>query len=124
MNKIKKLDLGAISELKASSWLIEQGYEVYRNVSSTGNFDLVAIKGSELIKIDVTLSRSGLYVSRKKHEKAKLNGGDVLYVIDDGRFIFGKDHKPVLKLENKGIKIKRTDYYKIKRKSKKVNNGI
>lgn len=33
---------GAWSEIVAMSWLIEQGYEVFRNVSATGLADLVA----------------------------------------------------------------------------------
>lgn len=33
---------GAWSELVATSWLIEHGYEVFRNVSATGLADLVA----------------------------------------------------------------------------------
>jgi hypothetical protein len=35
-------DRGAMSELKAAAWLMEQGYEVYRNVSAHGQHDLVA----------------------------------------------------------------------------------
>ena len=33
---------GAWSEIMAMSWLIEQGYEVFRNISATGFADLVA----------------------------------------------------------------------------------
>lgn len=44
---------GATSELIAAAWLLRQGYEVFRNVSQHGEADLVAIKGDEVIQIDV-----------------------------------------------------------------------
>lgn len=44
---------GAASELLASIWLMGQGYDVFRNVSQYGLFDIVAFKNDELIKIDV-----------------------------------------------------------------------
>lgn len=34
---------GAMSELKASAWLLSQGYEVFRNVSQHGPVDLIAL---------------------------------------------------------------------------------
>lgn len=42
-----------MAELKAMSWLLDQGYEVYRNVSPEGPFDLIAIKPDETVYIDV-----------------------------------------------------------------------
>lgn len=44
---------GALSELRACVWLLEQGYEVFRNVSDCGPIDLMAVKGTEAIRIDV-----------------------------------------------------------------------
>ena len=46
---------GAISELLACTWLLEQGYEVFRNVSPFGDNDVVVYdketkKTVELIK--------------------------------------------------------------------------
>jgi Holliday junction resolvase-like predicted endonuclease len=35
--------LGARSEMIAAVWLLERGYEVFRNVSSAGPIDLVAV---------------------------------------------------------------------------------
>lgn len=52
MNPVRK---GALAELKACSWLIEQGYEVFRNVSPEGPFDLIAVKPGETIYVDVKL---------------------------------------------------------------------
>lgn len=45
--------LGDYHELQACAWLMEQGYEVFRNVSSTGPIDIVAIKGSEVRRSNV-----------------------------------------------------------------------
>lgn len=44
---------GTLAELAACNWLIEQGYEVFRNVCSTGPFDIVAVKPGETLYIDV-----------------------------------------------------------------------
>jgi hypothetical protein len=44
---------GAHSELIACAWLLDQGYDVYRNVSPVGMVDIIAIKGDEHLKIDV-----------------------------------------------------------------------
>jgi hypothetical protein len=44
---------GAVSELRAAIWLLNQGYEVFRNVSAHGPMDLVAIKGQEILRLDV-----------------------------------------------------------------------
>lgn len=44
---------GARNELAATVWLLENGYEVFRNVSHFGLIDLVAIKEDEVLRIDV-----------------------------------------------------------------------
>lgn len=50
---------GAISELKAQIWLLEQGYEVFSNVKPTGIFDLIAWhrEKQQILKIDVKTVR-------------------------------------------------------------------
>jgi hypothetical protein len=50
---MKKKYRGAHSELIACSWLIAQGYEVFRNVSHHGPADVVAIKNGECFLFDV-----------------------------------------------------------------------
>jgi Holliday junction resolvase-like predicted endonuclease len=57
---------GAHSELVACKWLLEQGYEVFRNISPFGLMDIVAIKGDEVLKIDVKSGRRSL----KKYPRA------------------------------------------------------
>jgi hypothetical protein len=51
--------IGAISELKAQTWLMEQGYEVFKNIKPSGPADLIAwdIKTDTLLKIDVKTVR-------------------------------------------------------------------
>lgn len=46
---------GTNAELKVSSWLLEQGYEVFRNVSPFGAVDIIARhpETGELFLIDV-----------------------------------------------------------------------
>ena len=51
--------VGARSELRACAWLIEQGYEVFRNVCSHGPIDIVAIKDGVVLKIDVKTKQYG-----------------------------------------------------------------
>lgn len=80
---------GAVNELKACIWLLEQGYEVYRNVTPHGNFDLIVMKNDELIKIDVTCANYGnRCCARGKESKAHGNGGKLLYALSDGTFIW------------------------------------
>lgn len=51
---------GATAELKAQAWLLEQGYEVFRNVAQWGPADLVAFKEGKFSRIDVKcLQRNG-----------------------------------------------------------------
>lgn len=50
---------GAHAELRACAWLLEQGYEVFRNVSSHGKIDLVAIKDGEVRFFDVKFCYRG-----------------------------------------------------------------
>ncbi len=46
---------GACSELIACTWLLQQGYEVFRNVSPYGAIDIIACDpmSHHLVKIDV-----------------------------------------------------------------------
>jgi hypothetical protein len=44
---------GARNELAAIVWLLDQGYEVFRNVSAHGSIDVIAVKDGEVTRIDV-----------------------------------------------------------------------
>jgi hypothetical protein len=75
---------GAIAELIASAWLLKQGYEVFRNTSQNGIFDIIAIKNNEVKKIDVATVNPGNTVSRRKQDLMKKHGGCVAYFTKDG----------------------------------------
>lgn len=72
---------GAISEIAASAWLLEEGYEVFRNVSSAGPIDIVAIRGAETIRVDVKTAYRDKYGKLLCHNKARAPGIRVLLVI-------------------------------------------
>lgn len=44
---------GSRGELAACVWLMDNGYEVFRNVSSHGIIDIIAMRGSEALFLDV-----------------------------------------------------------------------
>ncbi len=48
-----KIKIGLNSELKAISWLVDQGYEVFRNIAFHGPVDLVVYKDSKVTLVDV-----------------------------------------------------------------------
>ncbi len=87
-NSLSCSTLGAIAEYKACIWLMKQGYEVYRNVSPNGKFDIIAYKPGDIRKIDVTTysSLSYKHCNRKKTNKAKSLDGYVLYSLPDDTF--------------------------------------
>jgi hypothetical protein len=75
---------GAWAEMVACCWLLQQGYEVFRNVSPHGGTDIVAMKGAEVFKFDVK-SRAvfvGEYLRRTDEQIAL--GINLLVVCDDG----------------------------------------
>jgi hypothetical protein len=51
---------GAWGELVACSWLLSQGYAVYRNVSAYGLVDVAAIKGGEVLFLDIKTGKGRL----------------------------------------------------------------
>jgi len=48
---------GAISELRACSYLLSSGYEVFRNVSAHGSIDVIGIKDGKVYYFDVKSAR-------------------------------------------------------------------
>ena len=45
--------MGAASELRGAAHLLSRGYEVFRSVSPHAGADLVAIKGGEVLRVEV-----------------------------------------------------------------------
>jgi hypothetical protein len=64
--KLSPSTKGAIAEMKASMWLMERGYEVFRNVTPDGPVDLVALdmESGQSILIDVKMARVSLPPSK------------------------------------------------------------
>lgn len=76
---------GALSELAACSWLLREGYEVFRNVSQAGLIDIIAIKDGKFLKLDVkTKSREDFPAVSKEQLEA---GVGAIYVLPDGSCI-------------------------------------
>jgi Holliday junction resolvase-like predicted endonuclease len=83
---------GALSELKATVWLLEQGYEVFTNVSPHGDADIIIRDPNtgELSAVDVTtaikyLKKDGtvsVHHNRKKYE-GKVNTKALLVTVDN-----------------------------------------
>ncbi len=72
----EKKRIGDISEHKAVVWLLEQGYEVFRNECCSGPIDIIAlnIETQEILKIDV--KTGSIYIRedgtrRVNHSKLK-----------------------------------------------------
>jgi Holliday junction resolvase-like predicted endonuclease len=50
---MNKKHVGTKNEMLAIAFLLDQGYEVFRNVSPHGPIDIIVRKGTEFINIDV-----------------------------------------------------------------------
>ena len=79
---IHRKHAGARSEMIACVWLLDQGYEVFRNVSQCGLIDVVAIKGGEVLRLDIKGKKSGTASTRLK--KAQIEAGVRCLSVVDG----------------------------------------
>lgn len=68
---------GSYAELRAAAWLLDQGYDVFRNVSQHGKIDIVAIKDGVIRCFDVKKSYRG---------GSPVSGVEYLSMNDDGSF--------------------------------------
>ena len=82
---------GDFAEYYAVTWLWDQGYEVFQNSGCTGPVDMIALKGDEVILIDVKT----FYERNRTHEKNQYNGD----------FITGLNLLPSQKRTKKQIKM-------------------
>jgi hypothetical protein len=78
---------GAWAEMVACCWLLQQGYEVFRNVSAFGGVDLVAIKAGDVSMFDVKGVSSTFVGVPALTEHQLALGVTVLAVYDDGRVV-------------------------------------
>ncbi len=82
---------GPYSELLASAWLLEKGFEVFRNASDRGPVDLIALKDGAVTFIDVKTAQITIdkfdvlrvHAPRLSKEQEKL-GVRALLVTPDG----------------------------------------
>jgi Holliday junction resolvase-like predicted endonuclease len=58
-------ELGAINEMKAVIWLMEQGYQVFTNIKGTGPADMIAWNPETDEKIVVDVKTMRIY---KRHD--------------------------------------------------------
>lgn len=143
-NNRNKARIGEIVEYKATIWLLEQGFEVFKNVSSRGPIDLMClnINTNAIIRVDVkkvtdgTRMKDVINIPHIKEQQKLLNVNLLYY--DEKRDFFGWSIEEVYtnagKKYNGENKIQRTreqvvfdkkfysineiaDYYKINRHS-------
>lgn len=76
---------GAHAELKAAAWLLEQGFDVFRNVSPHGDTDLVAIKDGVVRRFDVKATQQG---------GSPIEGVEYLAMLPDGSFRIFEKRRP------------------------------
>lgn len=82
---------GGYSEIIASGWLLENGYEVFRNVVDKGEIDMIALRGADVRLIDVKTAMlkpragGGWNAITPSLTSAQVKMGIVpLYVTDEG----------------------------------------
>lgn len=88
--KLKQKHIGAWGEVRAVLWLLEAGYDVYRNVSPHGEVDIVAIRDGRVRKIDV----KGVALGQKPPFPEGLQFSydvEFLYALQDGQMTFSYD---------------------------------
>jgi hypothetical protein len=75
---------GDRTELLALGWLMDRGFEVFRNISSRGPIDLVAMKGAEIYKFDVKKCYRYPKTFPPLTAEQRARGVQILAVYDDG----------------------------------------
>lgn len=74
---------GARNELFAATWLFDNGYEVFRNLSPYGIIDIVAIKDGKIYLFDVKSTNAKGKAATPKDRNLKENGVLLLGVLED-----------------------------------------
>ena len=101
--------IGDIVELKAQSWLLEQGYEVFRNVSAKGPVDVIILDtDNKIVMVDVKKvvdkQRKVVKVNQPRlTEKQKQLGVKLLHY-DEKKDVFAWDISQIRKLHNQSAK--------------------
>jgi hypothetical protein len=74
----------ARAELLACAWLLQQGYEVFRNVSLSGFIDIIAYKNGETLKLDVKSIHPTMKLPPILSDDQMLNNIMIIGVFNDG----------------------------------------
>lgn len=95
MTKIESKHLGAYSEIIASKYLFENGFDVFRSLSQHGPCDIIAMdsKNGHTIKVDVKTAAIGkntrkIYCTSPTKEQRRL-GIRVLAIVYEGSDLHG-----------------------------------
>lgn len=96
---MNKKHLGAFAEIKATAWLLEQGYEVFANVSQHGDVDLIALN-PDTLEVELFDVTTGRYYIRKDGTKGLSFAFDKLNKIPEIKvLVFIKETEEVLLLK-------------------------
>jgi len=92
---LSKVVKGTSAEYAGISWLLKQGYHVFKNVHVTGFIDVVVFVGEKLIGIDIKSEtfrkKNGQKIYRKPSSKQKQYSVKLLFVQENGECYFGSD---------------------------------
>ena len=92
---LSKAVKGTSAEYAGISWLLKQGYHVFKNVHVTGFIDVVIFNGEKLIGVDIKSEtfrkKNGQKIYRKPSSKQKQYSVKLLFVKDNGECYFGND---------------------------------
>ena len=92
---LSKAVKGTSAEYAGISWLLKQGYHVFKNVHVTGFIDVVIFDGEKLIGVDIKSEtfrkKNGQKIYRKPSSKQKQYSVKLLFVRDNGECYFGSD---------------------------------
>lgn len=95
---------GAISEHKATVWLMQQGYEVFRNVSPHGKYDIIVRDPETDTFYPVDVTTGTLYESKTgkgmclNYPRYKDHSKPILIVTHDDQFIWVGEGCPDVRL--------------------------
>ena len=79
---------GCLGELMAACWLLELGYEVFRNVSPSGPVDVVAMKDGEILLVDIKSDHTNKEVPHRARLTAQQEALGVRKLVVSGKGIF------------------------------------
>ena len=82
---LPKGTVGAISELRVASFLLEAGYEVFRSLSPSCSCDLAILKNGYLLRIEVRTgyrTSSGIVATMRRHK------ADILAICLESEIVF------------------------------------